>query len=185
MKKTFLLLLVIFCSGNIYSQFIKERSVDVSVGLGISTPLEDIDVTGYGFYLQGEYVLTTHSWLDLRPYAGLILTRSEDRLDEFSGATLKADTNVFMVGGKIRVKAPIPWFAPYIEGGIGASFGSVETITPTTNISKSGIIYHIPVTVGLQLGKKQNFDFAFSYYFHPNAEQLAGAVAIGFSIPIN
>ena len=46
------------------------------VGLGITAPSENIDVFGQGFYLQGEYVYEISKWVDLRPYAGLILTKT-------------------------------------------------------------------------------------------------------------
>jgi len=89
-----------------------------------------------------------------------------------------------LLGGKARITAPIPWVAPYVEGGIGASIGSFETVTPGTSLQASGLIYHIPFTVGLSLGPWHNVDVAFTYYFHPTVRQYAGAAAFGISIPL-
>ncbi len=182
MRKTITLLLAIFAVSQTSAQFIKEKSLDVSIGYGISVPYDDVDVEGSGFYLQGEYVLTLAKWLDLRPYAGLILakTKNDNNLPNY-----RSDANAFLIGGKLRFTAPIPWVAPYLESGIGASIGSFETFTVFTNITKSGFVFHIPVSVGLKLGPKQNFDFAFTYYFHPSVEQIAGGIALGVSFPLH
>lgn len=88
------------------------------------------------------------------------------------------------MGGKARVKAPIPYVAPYIEAGIGASIGSFETSTFFTGIKKSGIIYHIPLSFGLELGKNYGVDLGITYYIQPTVEQYAGAFAFGITIPL-
>lgn len=183
MKRTYILILAILSFTQVNAQLIKGKSIDVSIGRGISTPYDDIEIYGYGFYLQGEYVLTIASWIDIRPYAGLILTKSvENKRDP---SEYKSNANAFLIGGKTRLKAPIPWVAPYIEIGIGASIGSFETITPWTHIEENGVLMHMPVSIGLELGPKHNFDIAFTYYFHERAQQFAGAMAVGFSIPLN
>ncbi|WP_236546486.1 hypothetical protein [Tenacibaculum maritimum] len=90
-----------------------------------------------------------------------------------------------MLGGKARVRAPIPWVTPYIEIGIGTSIGKFETLTVFDNIEKSGIIYHIPLSFGLELGKNNNVDLGFAYYLQPSIEQYAGAFAVGITFPLN
>ncbi|MGV8815761.1 MAG: hypothetical protein ACOH2D_16785 [Gelidibacter sp.] len=183
MKKNYILILAILAFTQAKAQLVKEKSIDISVGYGISTPFDDIDIYGSGLYLQGEYVLSIASWIDLRPYAGLILTKSIE--NKRFPSEYKSNANAFLIGGKARLKAPIPWVAPYLEIGIGASVGSFETITPWTYIEESGLLMHIPLSIGLELGPKHNFDVAFTYYFHENAQQFVGALAIGFSIPLN
>ncbi|MGB5377414.1 hypothetical protein [Muriicola sp.] len=74
--------------------------------------------------------------------------------------------------------------APFVEGGIGASIGSFETFTPIRDLQSANFIYHIPFTLGLALGPKNNIDVAFTYYFHPTVRQYAGAAALGISIPL-
>ena len=97
----------------------------------------------------------------------------------------KAETKAFLLGGKVRVRAPIPWVAPYVEIGIGTSIGKFETLTAFDNIDKSGIIYHIPFSIGLELGKNNNVDLGFTYYFQPSVEQYVGAIAVGITFPLN
>ncbi len=184
MRKTLILILAIFAFAQANAQLIKEQSIDIAIGYGLSTPYDDVDISGDGFYLQGEYVLTLAKWIDIRPYAGFILTKSntEDVLED--EAAYKSTANAFLIGGKTRITAPIPWVAPYIEIGIGASIGSFETLTPFTNIDKSGLVLHIPWSIGLELGPKRNFDIGFTYYEHPSVEQFSGAFAFGITIPL-
>lgn len=163
----------------------KKESFAFSVGYGLSAPYDDVNVAATGFYLQGEYVLTLAKWLDMRPYSGLIFTKSNGEDLKENPTSYKATTKAFLFGGKTHIKAPIPWVAPYIEAGVGASIGSSRTLTPYTDIDKSGSILHIPCSIGLELGPNHNFDIAFTYYLHPSMKQFSGAVAFGISIPIN
>lgn len=184
MRKTHIILLTILACDQVNAQFIKKQSIDVAIGYGLSIPYDDIDITGDGLYLQGEYVLTLAKWIDMRPYTGFILTKSNTEDNQQNEFAYKSTANAFLIGGKTRVIAPIPWVAPYIEIGIGASIGSFETFTPFTNIDKSGLILHIPWSIGLELGPKRNFDIGFTYYEHPSVEQFSGAFAFGITIPL-
>lgn len=159
----------------------KGKFINIAIGYGLSAPYEDVEVTGSGFYAQGEYILGISKWFGLRPYAGIIIT-SPDKNPDFPD--YKVTTNAFLFGGKARFCAPIPWIAPYFELGLGGSIGSFETHTPNMNKKGSGLVTHIPFSLGLALGPKHNFEFAFTYYFHPAAEQFAGAAAFGVSFPI-
>ena len=156
---------------------------DASIGFGLSAPYDEVDVSGSGFYAQGEYVFGLTKWFGIRPYAGVIITSPEDNpnLPDY----YKVTSNAFLFGGKARVAAPIPWIAPYFEVGIGGSIGSFETHTPLTNLKKNGLLMHIPFSVGLALGPKHNFEFEFTYYYHQSVQQFTGAVAIGFSFPVH
>lgn len=183
MKKTIVIILTILASTQVKAQFIKDKAIDISIGYGLSAPYDDVDISGSGFYLQGEFVLTLASWIDIRPYAGFVFTKTND--NEQNAPDYKSNTNAFLIGGKTRITAPIPWVAPYVEFGIGASIGSFETVTPFTNINKSGLIMHIPFSIGLELGRKHNFDIAFTYYYQESVRQYTGAVAIGITIPLN
>lgn len=158
--------------------------IDVSAGLGLSAPYDDVDITGSGFYAQGEYVFGITKWFGVRPYAGLVLTSADKNDDEQNQPEYQVTSKAFLLGGKARISAPIPWIAPYFEIGIGASMGSFETYTPYTNIKKNGIVMHIPFSIGLAIGRKHNIDVAFTYYYHPSVKQFSGATAIGFSFPI-
>jgi hypothetical protein len=158
--------------------------IDVSIGFGLSAPYDDSNITGSGFYAQGEYVFGITKWFGIRPYAGLVLTSADKNVDQQNLPDYKVTSKAFLLGGKARIAAPIPWVAPFFEIGIGASIGSFETYTPSTNIKKNGIVMHIPFTIGLAIGRKHNLDFAFTYYYQPSVEQFSGATAIGFSFPL-
>ena len=162
------------------------RFIDVSVGFGLSAPYDDVNIGGSGFYAQGEYVFGLSKWIGIRPYAGIILTSPEGITEpEYAQKGYKVTSKAFLLGGKARVCAPIPWVAPYFEIGVGASIGSFETYTPFTDIKKNGLLMHVPFSLGLAIGRKHNFDFAFTYYYHESAEQYSGAVAFGYTFPLN
>ncbi len=178
----FTFLLVIAVSGTLWAQPKTGQFVNISVGLGISAYDEEVDFSGTGFYVQSEYVHAPKKWLGLRPYIGLILTSGDDNT-AFPNSDVS--TNALMIGGKTRILAPIPWVAPYIELGIGTSIGSFKTLTPFTNISKSGLVAHIPFSIGLAVGKDNGVDIAFTYYYHPSIDQFAGAAAFGLSFRLD
>lgn len=159
--------------------------IQVSVGLGISAPNEDYNIMGTGFYAQAEYVLGITKWIGVRPYAGFITTSPSTSGTDLSLSEYRVTSKAFLLGCKARIAVPIPWVAPYLELGIGASIGSFETYTPIDNIKENGLLMHIPFTLGLALGKENNVEVAFTYYFHPNVNQFSGAAAIGLSFPIN
>lgn len=184
MKRIILLGLILFTSIEGRTQFIEERAIDVSAGLGISSGYDDYDLSGTGFYGQVELVLSPASWIDLRPYAGMIMTETSGEYKEKIALGYRSTAEAFMFGGKTRLIAPIPWIAPYGEIGIGGSVGSFQTITPYTNIEDNGFFLHIPFTVGLELGRRHGVNIEFTYYFHNKVQQYSGAAAFGVSIPL-
>lgn len=186
MKKTLILLIIVLTSNLTEAQFIKEKSINAQIGYGISVPYESIDdIMSSGFFAQGDLVLKVASWLEIRPYAGFILTNSNGKDINDNPTNEKAESKAFLLGGKARVRAPIPWVAPYLEIGIGTSIGKFESFTAFDDIDKSGIIYHIPFAFGLELGKKNNVDLGFTYYFQPSVQQFVGALAVGITFPLN
>lgn len=185
MKKILILSLTLLITNLAETQFIKEKSIHAQIGYGISVPYNSIDnIADSGFYAQGELVLTAASWIEFRPYAGFILTSSNGKDLNDNPTEEKAETKAFFLGAKSRVRAPIPYVAPYIEVGFGTSIGKFETLTVFDNIDKSGIIYHIPFSLGLELGKEKTVDLGFTYYFQPTVEQFAGAFAVGITFPL-
>ena len=186
MRKTLIVLILALTSNLVTAQFIKEKSINAQIGYGLSAPFNSADdIVADGFFLQGELVLKLASWIELRPYAGIILTSSNGKDINDNPTNESVKSKAFLLGGKVRLRAPIPYVAPYIEIGIGTSIGKFETYTIFDNINKSGVIYHIPVAIGLELGKNNNIDLGISYYFQPSVEQFAGALAVGITIPLN
>ncbi len=180
--KTYFVFLSLFVF-TIQSHSQHKQSLDVQIGLGLSYTDEDIDINGQGFYLQGEYVYEVSKWIELRPYAGVVLTKARES-DKVALKNFRVSTNAFLLGGKVRLSIPIPWVAPYIELGIGGSLGKFQTVTSKIQIDHGGTTYHIPFTLGVKFGRNHETDLALTYFFHNNKKQFAGAFAIGFSIPI-
>ncbi|MCC9018535.1 hypothetical protein [Flavobacterium lipolyticum] len=146
---------------------------------------EEVDVMGGGFYLQGEYIIGVKSWFSIRPYAGAIFTSVDKNQNLQNQPQYKVTTNAFLVGTKVRLCAPIPWVAPFIEGGIGTSIGKFETFTPGVNFNKSDMLLHIPFSLGLAIGRKNNFEIAISGYFHPAAKQSSAILGLGYTFPLD
>ncbi|WP_029035098.1 outer membrane beta-barrel protein [Salinimicrobium terrae] len=183
MKKILIIICTILASTQVQAQ-IKEKAIDVSIGLGLSAPYDGYDIMGTGFYAQGEYVLSLNNWVDLRPYAGVILTKvREEDIDQYR-PELRSIANAFLFGGKARFTVPIPWIAPYVELGIGGSVGSFETYTLDTTLEDNGFLVHIPFSLGLELGPRHNVNIEFTYYYHKSVQQYAGAAAFGLTFPI-
>lgn len=167
------------------AQFIKEKSVNALIGFATTIPNNSLGETfNDGFYLQGELVLKVTSWVSFRPYAGFIFTGTQGKDENGNRTDESASSKALLLGGKARLRAPIPYVAPYLELGTGASVGKFETQTYVDDINKTGIIYQMPLSLGLELGKKHNVDLGFSFYFHPTVEQTAGAFAVGLNIPL-
>ncbi|MBP1225890.1 autotransporter outer membrane beta-barrel domain-containing protein [Flavobacterium sp. 1355] len=162
--------------------------IKASIGFGSSTSNYEEEnpeiIDGFGFYAEGEYVMGVTKWFSIRPYAGVILTSSDDdKLKNPQG--YKVETKAFFLGGKVRLCAPIPWVAPFIEAGIGTSLGSFETYTEVINVKKNGAQFHIPIGLGLAVGRKNNIEIGISFYAHPSAEQSFGGFTAGYSFPLD
>jgi hypothetical protein len=185
MKETLTLLLIVLTFNFVDAQFIKEKSINAQIGLGMSNPQRSTDVVDDdGLFVQGELVLKAASWIDLRPYLGFIWTNSDGTDINDKPTDEKGVSKALLLGGKTRVSVPIPWIAPYIEIGIGTSMGRFVTQTAFDNIEKNGIIYHIPFSIGFELGKNHSVDLGLIFYLQPSVEQEAGAFAIGVTIPL-
>ena len=181
---TYLLVLVLLGSAA-NAQFIKEKSVNAQIGFGLSAPYDSsTDVVDDGFFAQGELILKVTSWVELRPYLGLIITNSTGEDINGRPTSEKAESKAALVGGKVRLRAPIPWVAPYIEIGVGTSIGQFTTMTTFDNINKSGVIYHTPVALGFEFGRRHNVDIGLAYYYQPSVKQYVGAIAVGVTIPL-
>lgn len=162
--------------------------IKASIGFGSSTSHYEEEnseiIDGFGFYTQGEYIIGLNKWFSVRPYAGAIFTSTvADKIKNPQG--YKVETNAFLLGTKIRLCAPIPWVAPFIETGIGASIGSFKTYTNHVNEKKSGAIAHIPIGFGLALGRKNNIEIGVSFYGNLSGQQSFGAFAAGYSFPLD
>ncbi len=113
----------------LFSSYAKAQTtgnfIKASIGFGSSTSNYKEEnpeiIDGSGFYTQGEYVMGITRWFSVRPYLGAIFTStSEDQIKNPQG--YKVETNAFFLGTKVRLCAPIPWVAPFVETGIAVSY---------------------------------------------------------------
>lgn len=187
MSKLYTLVIILIFSalfGNaIYAQPQTGQLVNVSVGVGIADTTDDVETDASGFFAQAEYIYAPLSWFGVRPYAGVIIASGESGKEDTTVWRIKS--NAALLGVKARLAAPIPYVAPFIEGGIGMSAGSFETYTENGSASKSGVLYHIPFSIGLAIGRNHNYEVKFSYYTHPTVHQYSGAAAVGFTFPVD
>lgn len=185
MKRYLMLIVLIFMSNVLQAQFIKEKSIKAEIGLGLSNPDEsETNFTASGFITQGELVLKITSWFQLRPYAGFVSASSNGKDSNGNPTDEEVITRAFLLGGKARVKVPIRWVAPYFELGSGMSIGKFRTFTDFHDINKSGIVAHIPLSLGLELGRNNGVEVGFSFYFQPYVKQTTGGFTIGLTFPI-
>ena len=185
MRKTLTLLIIVLTSNFVDAQFIKEKSISAQIGLGRSAPNKSTDeVDDNGFFAKGELILKIFSWVEFRPYTGLIRTSTDGKDIYGNPSDEKAISKALLIGGKTRLLVPIPGLEPYIEVGIGTSIGRFVTSTTFHDIEKTGIIYHTPFTIGVVLGKKRKFDLGLSVYDQPSVEQIVGAFAVGITFPL-
>jgi hypothetical protein len=87
-------------------------------------------------------------------------------------------------GIKGRLAIPIPYVAPFIELGLGASAGTFRTFTPVHQITRDGVLIHIPVTLGLALGSEGQLEVALVFLYYPAAKQFGGGTAFGMTFPL-
>ena len=191
----FLFTFVLFIS--LFSNHLRAQAtgnfIKASIGYGSSSSYyiedygsqDEVDVMGGGLYLQGEYIIGLKSWFSIRPYAGAIFESVGKDQNLQNQPQYKVTTNAFLMGGKVRLCAPIPWVAPFIEGGIGTSIGKFETFTPNVNFNKSDVLLHIPFSIGLAVGRHNNFEIGISGYFHPAAKQSTAVFALGYNFPLD
>lgn len=184
MRKILVLIITILASTGVEAQSYMEEVIEVSAGYGLSVPYDELGYHGQGLYAQGEYLFELNEWLDLRPYAGYILTEMNGDLSGSYNSGDKATANAVLFGGKARLRIPIYWVAPFVELGVGGSIGAFETVTVNTNIDESGLYAHIPFSLGVELGPRHNMNVKLTSYFHTGVQQFTTAAAIGIRIPI-
>lgn len=170
----------------VFAQPNKGKFINASVGLGIVSPYDQETrmTTGSGFYAQGEYVWCPRSWFGVIPYAGVVIAKARSEEKDVNQEEYNLKANTALLGTKVRLAAPIPYVAPFIEVGVGVSLGSFYTHTKADHYSKNGLLMHVPFSLGLALGRKHNVEIKFAYYLHESVRQDSGGAAFGLSFPL-
>lgn len=89
--------------------------MDVSIGLGLSAPYDDSNITGSGFYAQGEYVFGVTKWFGIRPYTGLVLTSADKNVDQLNLPEYKVTSKAFLLGGKAVLQHLFLGLLPFLK----------------------------------------------------------------------
>ena len=111
--KTKLILVLLLTSNLSQAQIFEKKAMSVQVGYGLSTPsYSDKEIVNDGFFLQGEYVLIISSWVEIRPYAGLIVTSSNGKDLNGNPTDEKAETKAFIIEEKQGLYYPFPMLRP-------------------------------------------------------------------------
>jgi hypothetical protein len=160
------------------------RAVGLAVGLGFAVPDRRVgkDGSGPGAYAEAEYIFRLAHWFTPRLYAGLLLAPPESNC---GAGVVPCDVSARIVfaGAKFRLMAPIPYVGPFIELGIGASAGRISTRSgQRVDVTGEGLMYHVPVALGLALGGRHQFEIALQYLVHPEQQQICGAAALGVTL---
>jgi hypothetical protein len=158
--------------------------LDLSGGVGFTFTTEaDHKGQGTGGFFDAEYVFLPGSFFTPRLYAGSFMTFSNSRSCRTGPCEVKSQ--IFFAGAKARVMIPIPYVAPFLELGVGFSLGYLVTVDePDVDERTRGAALHIPVTVGLAVGARHQFDIELSYLFHPSQRQVEGGIGFGIGIPL-
>jgi hypothetical protein len=163
----------------------------VTAGLGYSFPFDrtgdDEDASGTGFSVGGEYALGIPVWwISPRGYAGFLFTFPDNgELCRARRVDCDVSAKIGILGAKIRFTIPIPYVAPFLEFGIGASIGAMRTRTLKIHEEMSGITHHIPFAIGLSLGEAHNVDLSFAYLIHPSEKQIGGGIVAGLTFVLH
>jgi hypothetical protein len=161
------------------------RFITLSIGYGLSaaeTPQGTTSATAGGLYVAGEYGAAPYSFLQLRLYAGFLGT-STDQSNCRLAAGCNVSEDIGFLGSKFRLLAPIPWVAPFVELGLGLSYGTIHATDVSVDRTTSGATVDVPFAFGVAVGERHNIDFAISYLFHLGAQAFAGALSIGVALP--
>lgn len=163
-----------------------EPSIAVAGTLSTSDDKES-EISGDGWLARLEYNLGATSYLAWKPYAGLLMTWGSDDTDprcKRAVVECEATTQAVLLGSKVRLALPIPWFAPFAEVGLGFSLGYSRTETLQNRRHVNGAI-NFPLALGVALGPAHSVELSLAMFQLGAARQLALGLSLGFRVPID
>ena len=169
------------------------HALEPSIAIAGTLPTSDdseSEISGDGWLARLEYDLGATSYLAWKPYLGLLMTWSSgDRSDmdprcKRAVVECEATTQAVLLGSKVRLALPIPWFAPFAEIGLGFSLGSsrTETLQSRRHVNAA---FNVPFALGVALGPTHSVELSLPLYQLVGAEQLALGLSLGFRIPLD
>jgi hypothetical protein len=167
-----------------------DRELEVVGGIGLSTGEKKAPNgsagDGAGAFLEADYAFTRSRWFTPKLYGGLALTFPDRKSCGPEAAICDVSAQIGFVGAKARLMAPIPYFGPFLELGFGGSVGRLYTRNGTVvDESRVGLMFHIPLAVGIGFGARNQYAFSFSSLIHPTYAHTLGAFAVGLSFPLD
>jgi hypothetical protein len=150
----------------------------------------DSEISGDGWLARLEYSLGATSYFAWKPYAALLMTESSDERKyadprcKRAVVECEATTQAVLLGSKVRLALPIPWFAPFAEIGLGFSLGysRTETLYSRHHVNAA---FNLPFALGVALGPAHSVELSLPIYQLGGARQLAIGISLGFRIPID
>jgi hypothetical protein len=162
-----------------------ERAVLVQVGPAFvwADTIAQADA-GNGALLEGVYVFHRDSWLTPRLYAGLLATSKHATCQSFT-QPCEVSTAFVHGGARVRLEAPIPWVAPFLEAGLGLAAGRRTTrIGAELDASGGGLTYTVPFGFGLAVGKRHQYQLGISSSRIPGWHLVASGLTVGFGFAL-
>jgi hypothetical protein len=155
-----------------------------SGGLGVSfSPEREGAGVGGSFVL--ERAVGSAVWGGGRVYAGGFFSNASAHRCPTGIEPCSISSQIAVAGAKARLLAPIPYVGPFIEVGAGLSIGSLENrigahgrFSALDDIH-SGVMVHIPVSLGLAFGSRHQHDLSLDYFAHPGRNHVTGSFSIG------
>lgn len=168
-------------------------SLQPSFGLAFSSSYAERDREhdapgGFGPWLGFDVAYGMTSFAGVRAYSAWINAKPTDDEDEHATCARAAvDCEVsargVLLGTAIRLVAPIPWFAPFIEIGVGGSLGRFRTETLTRRIRRTFAV-HSDLGLGVALGPGHNVEIAVRMFTLAPLQQIIGFLGASLSIPL-
>ena len=162
--------------------------LQVSAGLGYATAGARNDGQGEGVAAGLEYVNPWNLRLSGRVYVGGIYASADESSCGSSVAPCAVSSRIAVIGLRLRwlpiVRRRV---GPFVKAGIGLSLGEMETRLgadgshPAIDEHRTGGI-HIPLSLGLAIGRAARHDISVDYFIHPGSEHLAGSVTANIAV---
>src|SRR5262249_20066625 len=137
----------------------RNHMLELVGGIGYTFSNKDMpNGSGDGGMLSAEYVFRPLTAISPRLYGGVLMTFPQGG-SCVTPSLCDVESKLAFAGAKLRLMAPIPWVGPFLELGVGLSAGYMRTLDGADIDEKtSGIAYHIPVSLGLAIGRNHEYD---------------------------
>jgi hypothetical protein len=161
------------------------RYLQVTAGFGLSfSNWSNAPGDGSGVYGRVDYLFWRDSWFMPKLYSGLLFTRPDGGCGP-EITPCDVSSRIVFAGGAARLMAPIPYFGPFVEAGLGVSAGQMTTQSGPENLRWSGVTFHVPYALGVAFGQRHQYELALQYMVHPLQHQTSGAMGVGFGFPLD